>query len=207
MTGDTPTIALVGPGRMGRGMAHAFAYAGLPSTIVDLKPRTAEDASRIERELRAEIEGNLAFLSTLGVLTDEQIAKVMAFIAYAPLDDAEAVLADADFILEGVPETREAKEDALGRMSRMTRPDAVIASTTSTMLVTELQAFVTGPERFLSAHFLNPAYLSPLVEVSPSPTNACPLAKVKPPPIVPPLSSNAMIAFGPPWSIAPVPPL
>ena len=170
MTDRPSPIALVGPGRMGRGMAHAFAYAGMPATIVDLKPRSAEDASRIERELRAEIEGNLKFLATLGVLSDDQIAKVMDLIAYAPLEDADAVLGQADFILEGVPETREAKEDALGRMSGMARADAVIASTTSTMLVTELQEFVAGPERFLNAHFLNPAYLIPLVEVSPSPT-------------------------------------
>lgn len=170
MTGAKPNIVLVGPGRMGRGMAHAFAYAGMPATVLDMKPRDAGDSARIERELRAEIEGNLSFLSTLGVLTQDQVAKVMALIAFAPLERAEAVLGAADFILEGVPETREAKEDALGRMSRMARPDAVIASTTSTMLVTELQEFVERPERFLNAHFLNPAYLIPLVEVSAGPT-------------------------------------
>lgn len=167
---EKPTIVAVGAGRMGRGMAHVFAYAGYPVTLVDFKARPADDFARMAGDVRAEISGNMAFLSSLGVMTAKQAENALALIEVVGLDDAEAPIAAADYLLEGVPETREAKEDALGRVSALARPDAVIASTTSTMLVTELQEFVTGPERFLNAHFLNPAYLIPLVEVSASPT-------------------------------------
>ena len=65
-------------------------------------------------------------------------------------------------------ETLEAKRDAFARACAHLRPEAIIASTTSSMLADALAALVTRPERFLNAHFLNPAYLIPLVEVSPA---------------------------------------
>ena len=167
---DKPIIAAVGAGRMGRGMGHVFAYAGYPVYIVDYKPRDTAGFARMQSDVREEIAGNMRFLSGLGLMTEEQVGKALDLITVVGADEADAVIATADFLLEGVPETKEAKEDALSRMSRAAKPDAIIASSTSTMLVTELQAFVDGPERFLNAHFLNPAFLIPLVEVSPSPT-------------------------------------
>ena len=83
------------------------------------------------------------------------------------LDASPAALAAADVIFEGVPETLPAKQEALALLSRLARPDAIIASTTSTIMADELQALVEPPQRFLNAHWLNPAYLVPLVEVSP----------------------------------------
>jgi len=168
MADKLPNIVAVGAGRMGRGIAHVFAFAGYPVTILDLKPRAPEAAAQLAKEARAEIEGNLKFLSSLGVLTEAQIGQVMALIATAGADDAERVLAAADIVFEGVPEVIEAKQDALGRIGRLTRPDTIIASTTSTFLSTMLAEFVDRPARFLNAHFLNPAYLIPLVEVSPA---------------------------------------
>ncbi len=164
-----PAIALVGPGRMGRGMAHAFAYAGFEVTVVDFKEREPADYARIEAEMRAEIAGNLEFLSSLDVLTKAQAKAVLDLISFAPPQDSAGVLGAADFIFEGVPETKEAKAEALARIGREARPEAICASTTSTMLVTELQGLIAHPERFLNAHFLNPAYLIPLVEVSSGP--------------------------------------
>jgi 3-hydroxybutyryl-CoA dehydrogenase len=76
-------------------------------------------------------------------------------------------LGNADVIFEGVPETLSAKREALELVSRLARADAVVASTTSTIMADELQACVSPPGRFLNAHWLNPAYLVPLVEVSP----------------------------------------
>ena len=169
MTEDKPAIALVGPGRMGRGMAHAFAYAGFPVTVVDFKERAPADYQRIEAEMRREIAGDLEFLSSLDVLTAAQVQAVLDLIAFAPSQGSADVLAGADFVFEGVPETKKAKAEALGRIGRETPAQAICASTTSTMLVTELQGLIAHPERFLNSHFLNPAYLIPLVEVSPGP--------------------------------------
>jgi len=170
MSAAKPSIALVGPGRMGRGMAHCFAYAGYPVTIVDLKPREPADYIRIEAECRDEVAGNLRFLQSLDVLQFAQIQPILNLIAFTGPQGAAEVLARADVIMEGVPETREAKASAFAEIGRMARPDAIVASTTSSMLVTDLEVLIAHPERFLNAHFLNPAYLIPLVEVSPSPT-------------------------------------
>jgi len=82
-------------------------------------------------------------------------------------DAAAAALADADFVFEGVPEVMEAKREALEFACGYLRPDAIVASTTSTFLVTEVAAHVARPAQFLNAHWLNPAYIIPLVELSP----------------------------------------
>ncbi|MGH7002355.1 MAG: 3-hydroxyacyl-CoA dehydrogenase NAD-binding domain-containing protein, partial [Alphaproteobacteria bacterium] len=168
MNGAKARIATVGAGRMGRGTAQVFAYAGHKVTIVDFKPRSAEALARLAVEVKAEIEGSFSTLADLGALDKNHIARAMALIDVVGMDAAGPVIAAADLVYENVPETREAKADALGRASRLARPDAIIASGTSTMLVTELQALVERPERFLNAHFLNPAFLIPLVEVSAS---------------------------------------
>lgn len=170
MNGTKEVIAAVGAGRMGRGTAQVFAYAGHKVTIVDFKPRPPEALARLAADVKSEIQASFDSLSKLEALDPKHIPKAMANIDVVGIDAAETVIAAADLVYENVPETREAKADALGRASRMARPDAIIASGTSTMLVTELQALVVRPERFLNAHFLNPAFLIPLVEVSASKT-------------------------------------
>lgn len=167
---DKPRIAAIGAGRMGRGMGHVFAYSGYPVTIVDFKERAAADFERLREDVVGEIRGDMDFLASLDVMRDDQVDKALSLIDVVALSDADGPIGDADFLLEAVPETREAKQDCLGRLSEVARPDAVIASSTSTMLVTELQEMVSHPARFLNAHFLNPAFLIPLVELSVSPT-------------------------------------
>lgn len=157
-------IAAAGAGRMGRGIAVVFAYSGHKVRLVDLKPRATAESGRVAAEAQQEIHAALETLAGLGVMPREAIAPIAARVSLHAGVDA---LTDADVIFEGVPETREAKRAALEAISAAARPDAIIASTTSTMLSTELQDFVTHPARFLNAHWLNPAYLVPLVEVSP----------------------------------------
>ena len=162
-------ILAAGAGRMGRGIAHMFAYAGYPVTLLDLKERDGEGFSQLADAALAEIGANLMFLSGLGHISRAQVKKVLELIRLRPLASAAGELAAADIIIEGVPETREAKQNALGLIGEHVRADTIVTSTTSSMLVTELQEWTTKPERFLNTHFLNPAYLIPLVEVSPSP--------------------------------------
>ena len=160
-------IAALGAGRMGRGIAVAFAYAGHRVHLIDAKPRDASDAARVADEALADIRATFGMMARLGLLdpseTDTMMARIHAFGADALAEG----LHGADVILEGVPETMAAKEDALSRASALAAPGAIIASTTSTILSNDLQPFVTGPERFLNAHWLNPAFLVPLVEISP----------------------------------------
>ncbi|MBX3642256.1 MAG: 3-hydroxybutyryl-CoA dehydrogenase [Rubrivivax sp.] len=159
-------IACVGAGRMGRGIALAFAYAGMPVALIDLKPRSADAWARLAAEASAEIHGSLQLLAQLGAVPADAVARIAARITLVPDAEADAVLAAATVIFEGVPETLQAKREVLARVCKAAAPDAIIASTTSTILVTDLLPLVTQAERLINAHWLNPAYLVPLVELS-----------------------------------------
>ena len=167
MTAPKPRIAAVGAGRMGRGLAHVFAYAGHDVALIDVKERSPEDAERVAAESRREIASSLGLMAEFGTQTEAERDAALARISYVKPADAGAALADADFIFEGVPEVLDVKEQAFGRICDAARNDAIITSTTSTMLVDTLATFIKGPERFINGHWLNPAFLIPLVEVSP----------------------------------------
>ena len=160
-------IVAVGAGRMGRGIAHIFAFGGYPVTLLDMKERSEGDFVKLSEAARAEIRGNYQLLASMDVLNDAQIEKAMSLISVLPLAKSAAVLAQASAVVEGVPETLEAKESALKLIGEHTQPGVAVLSTTSSMLVTDLQKYISQPERFLNAHFLNPAFLIPLVEISP----------------------------------------
>jgi 3-hydroxybutyryl-CoA dehydrogenase len=162
-------IASLGAGRMGRGIAHAFAYAGHDVVLVDLKQRTRDEFEALARAALSEIDGSLAALSSLGVFDDAMRPGILARVRIVARENAAAALQIADVVFEGVPEVMEAKRAAFETMMPLVRDDAIVASTTSTMLVTQLASFIKRPERFLNAHWLNPAYLLPLVELSPHP--------------------------------------
>ena len=161
-------IVALGAGRMGRGIGHVFAYAGYRVDIVDFKPRAAGEGERLRAAAKDEIAANLALLAALGLLDDAQRAAILGRIRVLALEEAPAALAQAGAIFEGVTETIEAKRDAFARACAHARPDALLASTTSSLSADALAPLVTRPERFLNAHFLNPAYLIPLVELSPA---------------------------------------
>ena len=165
-------IAAVGAGRMGRGMAVAFAYAGHPVHLIDAKPRTPEDAARLAQEAGAEIRATLGMMAGFGLLEETEIDEMAARVRYFSNDALETALAGVRVIFEGVPETMEAKTDAFARVCAVAAADAIIASTTSTILSNDLQPLVSHPERFLNAHWLNPAFLVPLVELSPGDATA-----------------------------------
>ena len=162
----------VGAGRMGRGIAIAFAYAGHRITLVDLRPRTAEAWARLQAEVTAEVHGALQSLVQLGTLRAEQVATLAARVQLVAAADAPAAIGAAELLFEGVPETLEAKRDAFDTINRHCSDNAIITSTTSSMLVTQLTALVRRPERFLNMHWLNPAYIIPVVELSTHPALA-----------------------------------
>jgi 3-hydroxybutyryl-CoA dehydrogenase len=163
----TARIASLGAGRMGRGIAVVFAYAGHQVDLIDIKTRAPEDFSRLAGEAEAEIRSTLGDLAKIGLLGAEAIDIIAGRIHVVAHDRADAALGTADILFEGVPEILELKREILAQASARTRPDAIIASTTSTILVDDLSGAIVHPERFLNAHWLNPAYLVPLVELSP----------------------------------------
>jgi 3-hydroxybutyryl-CoA dehydrogenase len=175
-----PRFAAVGAGRMGRGIAIAFAYAGHRIALIDLRPRSDEAWQRLRDEARAEIEASLSGLAQLGVIDASQVERIAARVEFVDAGAAPHALAAADLVFEGVPETIDAKREAFEQLNRHCRDDAILTSTTSSILVTQLAAFVRLPERFLNMHWLNPAYVIPVVELSCHPgTDPAVLARTK----------------------------
>lgn len=172
MSTSAAAIAAVGAGRMGRGIALAYALRGRRSAIIDFKARGAEQYAALDAEVRHELRATLEQLASLGMFPADQVPQLLSCIDVLPLREAGPALAGAGIVYECVPETREAKEDALGRIGRAMSPGAILASTTSTMLASDLCALVPDPARFMNAHWLNPAYVIPLVEISAHPGTA-----------------------------------
>ncbi len=160
-------IGALGAGRMGRGIAHAFAYAGHEVVLIDAKPRPAADAGALRTAALAEIRASLAALADAGAFDAREIEPILGRVRFAAHAEAASALAAVDVLFEGVPEVLDAKRSAFAFAAPHLREDAIVASTTSTMLSTALAALVPRPGRFLNCHWLNPAYLIPLVELSP----------------------------------------
>jgi 3-hydroxybutyryl-CoA dehydrogenase len=152
---------------MGRGIAVAFAYAGHAVSLIDVKARSDEQFVALQAEALAEVRKTLASLARFGLLTEQETDAVAARITVVPAKDMAANLAHAGLVFEGVPEIVDLKREILALASKCVGPEVVIASTTSTILVDDISGAVVHPERFLNVHWLNPAYLIPLVEISP----------------------------------------
>ena len=167
MTAARPLVACLGAGRMGRGIAVAFAYAGHAVTMIDVKARSTEQFAALQAEALDEVRKTMASLARFGLLADKDADAVIARVTVAPAQAMASALAGAGIVFEGVPEVVDLKREVLGQASRSVGPEVIIASTTSTILVDDLSGAIERPERFLNVHWLNPAYLIPLVEISP----------------------------------------
>jgi 3-hydroxybutyryl-CoA dehydrogenase len=157
-------VAVLGPGRIGRQIALAFALGGCHVSLVDLKARPAGGATAVFADARRELARDLRLMADEGVIADGEIAP-----AFARLDERTNLdeLDSCELVQEALPELLELKREVLERASQRMAPDAVLASTSSTISPAHLAESVRGPERFLVAHWLNPAHIIPLVEVVP----------------------------------------
>lgn len=159
------TVHIVGAGRMGEGIARAFAFAGVDAVIVDARDRSPENAAayldRVRVNLMADLDGKVQ----LGRLTADQAATVLGRIRVLGKNDAVDALREARLVFEGVPEVQEIKADALIWLSSVVPDDCLIASTSSSFPVTVIAEMVTNPGRVVNAHWLNPADMVPLVEI------------------------------------------
>jgi 3-hydroxybutyryl-CoA dehydrogenase len=165
---DKARIAALGAGRMGRGIALVFAYAGHDCALIDIKPRDTAAVAKLRDETQHDMAATLKSLERVGFLTAAQSVAILARIAFIARDDAPAALHDAHVLFEGVPETLDAKREAFAFAGPHLRDDAIVTSTTSTIVSDELADFVAKPERFLNVHWINPPLLMPLVEIQPA---------------------------------------
>jgi 3-hydroxybutyryl-CoA dehydrogenase len=144
-----------------------FAYAGHMVALVDLKARDDAAFRKLSDDALSEVRTTLGTLASFGLYDPAWVETLMARVSVVPEKDAQAALSSASIVFEGVPEVLDLKREALARASKLAGPKPMIASTTSTILVDDLSSAVDHPERFLNGHWLNPAFLVPLVEVSP----------------------------------------
>lgn len=155
MTENIPgKLGVIGGGRMGAGIAQVFAAAGAEVVVAESDPDAAVAAGeRILAGLRKAVE--------LGKLDDADKAYARVSLVTEPT----ALPADAELVIEAVPEIPALKTDILGAVENVLAPEAILASNTSSLSITELSSVLRRPERFLGMHFFNPVPASKLVEL------------------------------------------
>lgn len=153
---DIKKVAVIGSGAMGNGIAQVCAMAGMKAVMVDIKQEFVDKGM-------ATVNKSLDFLVSKGKLTAEKKAEVMGNLSTS-LSNAEAVK-DAQVIIEAVPEIMDLKKKVCAELSAAAPADALIASNTSTMSISEIATAGKNPERILGMHFFNPAPVMKGVEV------------------------------------------
>jgi len=149
------TVAVLGAGTMGNGIAHVFAKAGFSVILRDVEKRFLDRAlETIAKNLDREIKK--------GKVAEVEKPKILGRIH--PTTDMTP-LGRADFAVEAVPERLELKLAVLEEADKVLRPEVILASNTSSISVTALAAATSRPDRFLGMHFMNPVPVMVLVEV------------------------------------------
>ncbi|MBC7312381.1 MAG: 3-hydroxybutyryl-CoA dehydrogenase [Rhizobium sp.] len=148
-------VGIVGAGQMGCGIAHVSALAGYKVTIYDLSK------DRIEAGL-ATINGNLARQVTNGKLTDEDRKAALSRISgTADIND----MAPMDLVVEAATEDETVKRKIFAQLCPVLKPEALLATNTSSLSITRLASATDRPERFMGIHFMNPVPVMKLVEL------------------------------------------
>jgi 3-hydroxybutyryl-CoA dehydrogenase len=148
-------IGVIGAGTMGNGIAQVFAQHGFDVQLVDDAPPALDRA-------RATIEKSLGKFVEKARLTPADRDAAMARLTTGTSMDG---LSDVDYVVEAIFEDLEAKRALFGRLDRLTKPDVVLASNTSSISITLLGAATRRPDKVLGMHFMNPVPLMLLVEL------------------------------------------
>src|SRR5215475_9929518 len=148
-------VGVIGSGQMGNGIAHVAAVAGFDVVLNDVS------ADRLKSGM-ATINGNLTRQVAKKVLTED--AKVQALNKIALAETLEG-LSDCDLVIETAVEKEEVKRKLFHDLCAVLKPEALIASNTSSISITRLAAATDRPERFIGIHFMNPVPLMELVEL------------------------------------------
>ena len=152
---DIRSVGVIGAGQMGNGIAHVCALAGLPVTIVDIKPEALTKAMTImARNMDRQVNRSLVSSDQ----RDEALALVKTSTEYD-------VLNDTDFVIEAATEKEEIKRQVFKALIPKLKPTCVVASNTSSISITRLGAATDRPEKFIGMHFMNPVPVMKLVEI------------------------------------------
>ncbi|PKN37474.1 MAG: 3-hydroxybutyryl-CoA dehydrogenase [Deltaproteobacteria bacterium HGW-Deltaproteobacteria-2] len=153
---DIKKVAVIGSGAMGNGIAQICAQAGLKAVMVDIKQEFVDKGM-------ATVNKSLDTMVSKGKMTAEKKAEVLGNLSTS-LSNTEAVK-DVQVVIEAVPEVMDLKKKVFAEVSAAAPADALLASNTSTMSISEIGTVVKNPERILGMHFFNPAPVMKGVEV------------------------------------------
>jgi 3-hydroxybutyryl-CoA dehydrogenase len=155
MTVTVKKIGVIGSGQMGSGIAHVAALAGLDVVINDIS------ADRLKSAM-ATINGNLSRQVSKKVITEDARKAALGRIATTETMDG---LADCDLVMETAVEKEEVKRKIFHDLCAVLKPEAIVATNTSSISITRLAAATDRPERFIGIHFMNPVPAMELVEL------------------------------------------
>jgi 3-hydroxybutyryl-CoA dehydrogenase len=153
---DVKTIAVIGAGTMGRGIAYAAALAGYRTILEDVSPQMLEQALDW---IRQSLDEGIA----RGKVLLEQKGKALELLGTAR--SVEEAAREAELVIEAVPEDMKLKIEIFSALEKAAKPDAILASNTSSLSVTELSAVSARPARCLGMHFFNPVPKMKLLEI------------------------------------------
>jgi len=146
-------IQVVGAGQMGSGIAQVAAQAGLAVHLADVQQDMVEQGlETIKKNLSRSVEKERISQDEM----DEAMGRIESGTEYA---------SDADLAIEAVPETIEVKTEVFSGLDEQLKDDAILASNTSSISITELAAHTGRPEKFIGMHFFNPVPIMDLVEI------------------------------------------
>jgi 3-hydroxybutyryl-CoA dehydrogenase len=154
--GQVKTVAVIGAGIMGRGIAHAAALGGFRTILEDLLPAALRNA---ENEIRA----NLDKAVELGKVQAGEADAALKRLEYA--GSVEEAAREADLVIEAVPEEMESKIEIFTLLDKVCRPATVLASNTSSLSITEIASVTYRARKCVGMHFFNPVHKMKLLEV------------------------------------------
>ena len=151
----TDRIAVVGAGQMGNGIAHVFAQAGYPVTMIDISQEALDKG-------RATIEKNLERQLKKGTIPAGEPEKVLSRIGF---DQDIGAVSESSLVIEAASEDPALKFRIFTDLDRIARPEAILASNTSSISITEIARRTARPEKVVGMHFMNPVPVMKLVEI------------------------------------------
>ena len=149
-------IAVIGAGTMGNGIAHVFAQTGYPVALVDISEESLQKGlatigKNLDRQVKKEVIDQAGKEKTLGNITT--------------FTDVSKGVADADLVVEAATENQELKLKIFQQLEEATKPEAILATNTSSISITKIASATNRPEQVIGMHFMNPVPVMKLVEI------------------------------------------